>query len=119
MPRQTYWIILTNPHISETYVWSDEGSQFQIAPEDQFDSVFCNVVSSVKCFEPKLNRFRRMRTSGARLGLYKVVIYEGERFVRTNKSNIIISVAEKRAEELNYQFTGVSQKEVRGGKWQT
>ena len=41
-----------------------------------------------------------------RMGLYKVVIYEGERFVRTDKENMIISVAEKLAEELNYQFTG-------------
>ena len=39
-----------------------------------------------------------------RMGLYKVVIYEGERFVRTDKENMIISVAEKLAEELNYQF---------------
>ena len=39
-----------------------------------------------------------------RSGLWKVVIYEGERFVRTDKENAIISVAEKRAEELNYQF---------------
>ena len=39
-----------------------------------------------------------------RMGLYKVVIYEGERFVRTDKENVIISVAEKRAEELNYEF---------------
>jgi hypothetical protein len=37
-------------------------------------------------------------------GLWKVVIYEGDRFVRTDKDNIIISVAEKRAEELNCQF---------------
>ena len=41
-----------------------------------------------------------------RMGLYKVVIYEGDRFVRTDKENEIISVAEKRAEELNYQFNG-------------
>jgi hypothetical protein len=41
-----------------------------------------------------------------RMGLYKVVIYEGERFVRTEAENEIISVAERRAEELNYQFTG-------------
>lgn len=34
MPRQAYWIILTNPHISETYVWPVEGPQYQIAPED-------------------------------------------------------------------------------------
>jgi hypothetical protein len=41
-----------------------------------------------------------------RMGLYKVVIYDGERFVRTDKENEIISVAERRAEELNHQFTG-------------
>jgi hypothetical protein len=40
----------------------------------------------------------------ARMGLFKVVIYEGERFVRTDKENMIISVAERLAEELNYQF---------------
>jgi len=40
----------------------------------------------------------------ARRGLWKVAIYEGERFVRTDKQNMIISVAEKLAEELNYQF---------------
>ena len=39
-----------------------------------------------------------------RSGLWKVVIYEGERFVRTDKENMVISVAEKLAEELNYQF---------------
>ena len=39
-----------------------------------------------------------------RMGLFKVVIYEGERLVRTDKENEIISVAERRAEELNYQF---------------
>jgi hypothetical protein len=39
-----------------------------------------------------------------RMGLFKVVIYEGERFVRTDKENMIISVAERLAEELNYQF---------------
>jgi len=42
----------------------------------------------------------------ARSGLWKVVIYEGERLVRTDKENLVISVAEKLAEELNYQFTG-------------
>jgi hypothetical protein len=41
-----------------------------------------------------------------RMGLYKVVIYEGERFVRTDKDNMIIAVAERHAEELNYQFSG-------------
>jgi hypothetical protein len=45
-----------------------------------------------------------------RSGLWKVVIYEGERFVRTDKENEIISVAERRAEELNYEFTGVRSK---------
>jgi len=39
-----------------------------------------------------------------RTGLWKVVIYEGERFVSTDKDNIIISAAERLAEELNYQF---------------
>ena len=39
-----------------------------------------------------------------RLGLYKVAIYEGDRFVRTDKDNLVISAAEKLAEELNYQF---------------
>jgi hypothetical protein len=39
-----------------------------------------------------------------RMGLYRVVIYEGERLVRTDKENEIISVAERRAEELNYQY---------------
>jgi hypothetical protein len=39
-----------------------------------------------------------------RMGLFKVVIFEGERFVRTDKENMIISVAERLAEELNYQF---------------
>jgi hypothetical protein len=38
--------------------------------------------------------------------LWKVVIYGGDRFVRTDKANVIISVAERLAEELNYQFTG-------------
>ena len=35
-----------------------------------------------------------------RMGLFKVVIYQGERFVRTDKENMIISVAEKLAEEF-------------------
>jgi hypothetical protein len=39
-----------------------------------------------------------------RSGLWKVVIYEGERFVRTDKDNMIISVAEKLADELNFHF---------------
>ncbi len=41
-----------------------------------------------------------------RMGLFKVVIYQGDRFVRTDTDNLIISVAEKLAEELNYHFTG-------------
>jgi hypothetical protein len=41
-----------------------------------------------------------------RSGLWKFIIYEGERFVRTDKENMVISVAEKLAEELNYQFSG-------------
>lgn len=44
-----------------------------------------------------------------RTGLWKVVIYEGDRFVRTDKEYLIISVAERLAEELNYQFTGQRQ----------
>ena len=39
-----------------------------------------------------------------RMGLWKVVIYEGDRFVRTDKENVVISVAERLAEELNYQY---------------
>lgn len=39
-----------------------------------------------------------------RTGLWKVVIYEDDRFVRTDKEYMIISVAEKLAEELNYQY---------------
>jgi len=39
-----------------------------------------------------------------RCGLWKVAIYEGDRFVRTDKDNMVISVAEKLAEELNYRF---------------
>jgi hypothetical protein len=37
-------------------------------------------------------------------GLWKVVIYEDERFVRTDKDYITISKAEKIANELNCQF---------------
>ena len=39
-----------------------------------------------------------------RMGLWKDVIYEGERFVTTDIENEIISVAEKLADELNFQF---------------
>jgi len=34
------------------------------------------------------------------------MIYEGERLVRTDKENTIISVAERLAKELNFQFDG-------------
>jgi hypothetical protein len=39
-----------------------------------------------------------------RTGLWKVVIYEGDRFVRTDKDYIVISAAEKLAEKLNHEF---------------
>jgi hypothetical protein len=39
-----------------------------------------------------------------RTGLWKVVIYEEERFVRTDKERIVISEAERIAEKLNYEF---------------
>jgi hypothetical protein len=44
-----------------------------------------------------------------RTGLWKVAIYEGDRFVRTDKDNIVISEAERLAENLNYQF-GIKKK---------
>ena len=37
-------------------------------------------------------------------GLWKVVIYEGERFVRSDREYITYSMAKKLAEELNHQF---------------
>lgn len=40
-----------------------------------------------------------------RSGLWQVVIYEGKRFVRTDKDYMVISVAEKLAQELSYQFS--------------
>lgn len=39
-----------------------------------------------------------------RTGLWKVVIYEGDRFVRTDKEHIAIAEAERIAEKLNYDF---------------
>ena len=39
-----------------------------------------------------------------RTGLWKVVIYEGDRFVRTDKEYMIISAAETLAEKLNDEF---------------
>ena len=41
-----------------------------------------------------------------RSGLWKVVIYEGARLVRTDREYLIISVAERLSEELNHQFSG-------------
>ena len=38
-------------------------------------------------------------------GLWKVVIYEGERFVRSDRERITYSMARKLAEELNFQFS--------------
>lgn len=37
-------------------------------------------------------------------GLWRVVIYEGERFVRSDREYITYSMARKLAEELDYQF---------------
>jgi hypothetical protein len=37
-------------------------------------------------------------------GLWKVVIYEGERLVRTDRENITHSMAKRLASELNFQF---------------
>jgi hypothetical protein len=39
-----------------------------------------------------------------RSGLWKVVIYEGDRFVRTDREYIVISTAEDLAEKLNFEF---------------
>jgi hypothetical protein len=39
-----------------------------------------------------------------RTGLWKVVIYEGDRFVRTDRDYIVISEAERLAEKLNFEF---------------
>jgi hypothetical protein len=37
-------------------------------------------------------------------GLWKVVIYEGERFVRSDREHITYSQAKRLAKELNFQF---------------
>lgn len=37
-------------------------------------------------------------------GLWKVVIYEGERFVRSDRDNLTYAMARRLAEELNYHF---------------
>jgi hypothetical protein len=47
-----------------------------------------------------------------RTGLWKVVIYEGSRFVRTDRDNIVISEAERLADNLNYSFG--SKKKAKG-----
>ena len=39
-----------------------------------------------------------------RTGLWRVTIYEGERFVRTDRDSIVISEAERLAEKLNHEF---------------
>jgi hypothetical protein len=38
-------------------------------------------------------------------GLWKVVIYEGERLVRTDREYITHSIAKRLAEDLNYTFS--------------
>lgn len=37
-------------------------------------------------------------------GLWKVVIYEGERFVRSDKEYLTHSMAQKLADEMNFRF---------------
>lgn len=37
-------------------------------------------------------------------GLWRVVIYEGERFVRSDREYITYSMAQRLAEELNFQL---------------
>jgi hypothetical protein len=37
-------------------------------------------------------------------GLWKVVIYEGDRFVRTDREHIIHGMATRLAKELNFKF---------------
>lgn len=39
-------------------------------------------------------------------GLWRVMIYEDERFVRSDKDNITYAMAKRLAEDLNFQFTG-------------
>lgn len=39
-------------------------------------------------------------------GLWRVMIYEDERFIRTDREHITYAMAKKLAEELNFQFTG-------------
>lgn len=39
-------------------------------------------------------------------GLWRVMIYEEERFVRSDKDNITHAMATRLAEDLNYHFTG-------------
>jgi hypothetical protein len=45
-------------------------------------------------------------------GLWKVVIYEGDRFVRTEKERIVIAEAERTATNLNHEFGFERAKEV-------
>ena len=39
-------------------------------------------------------------------GLWRVLIYENERFVRTDREHITYAMAKKLADDLNFQFTG-------------
>ena len=39
-------------------------------------------------------------------GLWRVVIYEDDRFVRSDKEYLPYSTAKRLAEDLNYQFKG-------------
>ena len=39
-------------------------------------------------------------------GMWRVVIYEGERFVRSDREWITYAMAKRLVEELNYQFIG-------------
>jgi len=39
-------------------------------------------------------------------GLWRVMIYEEERFVRSDKDNITQAMATRVAEDLNFQFSG-------------
>lgn len=50
-----------------------------------------------------------------RTGLYKIVIYEGGRFVRSDKEYITHSAATKLADELNFKF-GANRKAKAAGQ---
>lgn len=46
------------------------------------------------------------------MGMWRVVIYEGERFVRTDRDWITFLMAKRLAEDLNFQFTGKRPKKM-------